>query len=84
MASRNTSSAVFGSSNRTRQTPHASTVATPDWSADVDAWIARAHAAGARVVQITPRHETLEDLFVRQVAGAGRPTAGAKQAKATS
>jgi len=51
---------------------------------DVDAWIARAHAAGAKVVQITPRHETLEDLFVRQVAGADQPTAGAGQAKATS
>jgi ABC-2 type transport system ATP-binding protein len=36
--------------------------------ADVDAWIARAHAAGARVLQIAPRHETLEDLFVRRVA----------------
>jgi len=42
---------------------------------DVDAWIARAHAAGARVVQIAPRHETLEDLFVRRVAGADRPAA---------
>ena len=38
--------------------------------ADVDAWIARAHAAGARVVQVAPRHETLEELFVRRVAGA--------------
>jgi ABC-2 type transport system ATP-binding protein len=37
---------------------------------DVDAWIARAHAAGAKIVQITPRHETLEDLFVREVAEA--------------
>jgi len=36
--------------------------------ADVDAWIARAHAAGARVLQVAPRHETLEDLFVRRVA----------------
>jgi len=42
---------------------------------DVDAWIARAHAAGARVVQIAPRHETLEDLFVRRVADADRPAA---------
>jgi ABC-2 type transport system ATP-binding protein len=42
---------------------------------DVDAWIARAHAAGAKVVQIAPRHETLEDLFVRRVAGADRPAA---------
>jgi len=38
--------------------------------ADVDAWIARAHAAGAKVMAIAPRHETLEDLFVRQVAEA--------------
>jgi len=43
--------------------------------ADVDAWIARAHAAGAKVIAIAPRHETLEDLFMRQVAGAERPTA---------
>jgi ABC-2 type transport system ATP-binding protein len=42
---------------------------------DVDAWIARAHAAGARVMQIAPRHETLEDLFVRRVAGADRAAA---------
>jgi ABC-2 type transport system ATP-binding protein len=41
--------------------------------ADVDAWIARAHAAGGRVMEIAPRHETLEDLFLRQVAGADRP-----------
>ena len=38
--------------------------------ADVDAWLARAHAAGAKVVAVAPRHETLEDLFVRRVAGA--------------
>jgi hypothetical protein len=42
---------------------------------DVDAWIARAHAAGAKIVEIAPRHETLEDLFVRQVANAERPAA---------
>ncbi|MDX2088246.1 MAG: ABC transporter ATP-binding protein [Kofleriaceae bacterium] len=41
--------------------------------ADVDAWLARAHAAGARVVEVTPRHETLEDLFLRQVAAADAP-----------
>ncbi|MGN6108289.1 MAG: ATP-binding cassette domain-containing protein [Kofleriaceae bacterium] len=38
--------------------------------ADVDAWLTRAHVAGARVVSVAPRHETLEDLFLRQVAGA--------------
>jgi ABC-2 type transport system ATP-binding protein len=41
--------------------------------ADVDAWLARAHAAGAKVVQIVPRHETLEDLFLREVASADAP-----------
>jgi ABC-2 type transport system ATP-binding protein len=35
--------------------------------ADVDAWIGRAHAAGAKILQISPRHETLEDLFLREV-----------------
>ncbi len=39
-------------------------------SADVDRWLDRARQAGASVLQITPRHETLEDLFVREVAGA--------------
>jgi ABC-2 type transport system ATP-binding protein len=38
--------------------------------ADVDAWIARAHAAGGKILEVAPRHETLEDLFVRQVANA--------------
>jgi ABC-2 type transport system ATP-binding protein len=35
---------------------------------DVDAWVDRAHAKGAKVIQIAQRHETLEDLFMRQVA----------------
>ncbi|MEO8698661.1 MAG: ABC transporter ATP-binding protein [Kofleriaceae bacterium] len=39
-------------------------------TADVDAWIDRAHAAGAKVVSVSPRHETLEDLFLREVANA--------------
>jgi ABC-2 type transport system ATP-binding protein len=38
--------------------------------ADVDAWIGKAHAAGGKVVQVTPRHETLEDLFLRRVEAA--------------
>jgi len=41
--------------------------------ADVDAWLSRAHAAGAKVLEVTPRHETLEDLFLRQVAAADAP-----------
>jgi ABC-2 type transport system ATP-binding protein len=38
--------------------------------ADVDAWLQRAHAAGAKVMSVSPRHETLEDLFLREVASA--------------
>jgi len=38
--------------------------------ADVDAWLARARELGARVVAVTPRHETLEDLFLREIAEA--------------
>jgi ABC-2 type transport system ATP-binding protein len=34
---------------------------------DVDKWIDQAHALGAKVIAVTPRHETLEDLFLREV-----------------
>ena len=44
---------------------------------DVDAWIARAHAAGAKILSVTPRHETLEDLFLREVASANARTEAA-------
>jgi ABC-2 type transport system ATP-binding protein len=48
---------------------------------DLDAWIVRAHAAGGKVLQVAPRHETLEDLFLRQVARADRPAAASAEAK---
>jgi ABC-2 type transport system ATP-binding protein len=38
--------------------------------ADVDAWLARARDKGAKVVAVSPRHETLEDLFLREIASA--------------
>jgi ABC-2 type transport system ATP-binding protein len=45
--------------------------------ADVDEWLRRALALGAHVMSVEPRHETLEDLFLREVASAdaaeGRP-----------
>ncbi len=44
-------------------------------SVDVDAWLQRAHAAGAKVVSVSPRHETLEDTFLRQVASADSSSA---------
>jgi ABC-2 type transport system ATP-binding protein len=37
---------------------------------DVDAWIEKAHAAGGKIIHVTPRHETLEDLFLRRVEAA--------------
>ena len=39
-------------------------------TADVDAWLQRAHAAGAKIISVSPRHETLEDLFMREIASA--------------
>jgi ABC-2 type transport system ATP-binding protein len=39
-------------------------------STDVDAWLTAAHGVGAKIVQVSPRHETLEDLFVREIAAA--------------
>jgi ABC-2 type transport system ATP-binding protein len=48
--------------------------------ADVDAWLARAREKGAKVVAITPRQETLEDLFMRRIADAD-PSADAKEGR---
>jgi len=38
--------------------------------ADVDAWLVAARERGAKVIAVEPRHETLEDLFMREIAGA--------------
>jgi len=47
--------------------------------ADVDAWLARARDLGAKVVSVNPRHDTLEDLFLRETAA---PEASAKASAA--
>ena len=39
--------------------------------ADVDSWLARARELGAKVISVEPRHETLEDLFMKKVADGG-------------
>jgi ABC-2 type transport system ATP-binding protein len=39
--------------------------------ADLDDVVAFARAQGAKLVAVTPRHETLEDLFLRRVEAAG-------------
>ena len=48
--------------------------------ADVDAWIDRARARGAKLVSLAPRHETLEDLFLRRIADAD-PSAEAREGR---
>jgi ABC-2 type transport system ATP-binding protein len=45
---------------------------------DVDAWLAQAHAAGAKIISVSPRHETLEDLFLRELAAADQSPAAAE------
>jgi ABC-2 type transport system ATP-binding protein len=47
--------------------------------ADVDQILAEARALGARVVSVSPRHETLEDLFVRRARIAGSEGLGARR-----
>lgn len=37
--------------------------------ADVDAYLAAAREIGARLISVSPRHETLEDLFIRRARG---------------
>ncbi len=46
--------------------------------ADVDAWLAAARDKGAKLVAVTPRYETLEDLFMRQIASADTSPAAAE------
>jgi hypothetical protein len=48
--------------------------------ADVDQLLADARALGARVLSVSPRHETLEDLFVRRARLAGSEGLGERSA----
>jgi ABC-2 type transport system ATP-binding protein len=55
--------------------------------ADIDALLARGRELGARVISVTPRHETLEDLFMRRIAddaGADAAQAAVAEAKETT
>jgi len=45
---------------------------------DVDAYLARARDLGARLVSVTPRHETLEDVFIRSAQDRHEDAAGEK------
>ena len=48
--------------------------------ADLDAWLLRARDKGAKVVSVTRRHETLEELFMRRIADAD-PSTAAKEGR---
>jgi len=50
-----------------RTSPDGMLVALPE-AADVDAFLKAALAAGASIISVTPRRESLEDLFVRQAS----------------
>jgi ABC-2 type transport system ATP-binding protein len=52
-----------------RKTPDGMMVDLPE-GADVDAFLRAALASSASIISITPRRESLEDLFVRQAASA--------------
>ena len=43
--------------------------------ADVDAWLARVRDKHGKVISVAPRHETLEDLFLRRIADDGEERA---------
>jgi ABC-2 type transport system ATP-binding protein len=46
-------------------------VATLPAEADVDGFLAQARGLGARTVAVEPKHDTLEDLFLRRAGDAG-------------
>jgi len=59
---------VAGASNVRRTGDQLSLTLPAD--ADVDAWLATSRARGAKVISVAPRHETLEELFLRRIASA--------------
>jgi ABC-2 type transport system ATP-binding protein len=66
--------ALTDGASRVRRTADELSLTLPA-DADVDGWLSAARDKGAKVVAVTPRHETLEDLFLRQVATADKTPA---------
>jgi ABC-2 type transport system ATP-binding protein len=50
---------------RQRQGPDGVLIELPE-SSDLDAFLEAARAAGASILSVTPRRESLEDLFLRE------------------
>jgi ABC-2 type transport system ATP-binding protein len=67
---------VLPAGARQRQSPDGVAVELVE-GADVDAFLAAALAAGARVLSVSPRKESLEDIFVREAQVQGSPTTDA-------
>lgn len=59
---------------RKSESPDGLSIELPE-QADVDAYLRAAMAVGARVFSVTPRRESLEDLFVREAASPDRRVA---------
>jgi ABC-2 type transport system ATP-binding protein len=47
---------------------------------DIDAWLARSREIDAKLVSVSPRHETLEEMFLREIANADK-SATAKEGR---
>ena len=57
---------------KVRKTPDGMLVELPEGT-DVDAFLTAALAAKSSILSVTPRRESLEDLFVRQASEKGAP-----------
>ncbi len=60
---------LTSNATRVRRSGDELAVALPA-NADVDAWLVTARQLGAKVIAVEPRHETLEDLFMREITKA--------------
>ena len=63
--------AIAGRAERTRRGARGELMVHLGPGADVDDFLAFARAQGGKLVSVTPRYETLEDLFMRRVEAAG-------------
>lgn len=66
--------ALRAGSKTARQSGDELSVTLPP-EADVDAYLSKALGLGAKIVSVVPRHETLEAVFLRQIAGADASSA---------
>ncbi len=68
-AAARTAAEAIGPRAESLRAEHGEILAALAAGADIDDFLAFTRGLGARVVSVTPRHETLEDLFMRRVEG---------------